>query len=505
MTLFLQRDTKVFLEKKVGSVSQYWEIPVLEGFSFTQGNETTETTLSEMADANGLTRRGRRVFNDALSPAEWSMSTYIRPFISAGTGSGAADNALNHHLIEEVLWANFVGKGEWSTATTALIPGDTLAITVNGTSGGTDGTYEIDAFEYTSDGSGINATFLVTVSSGVVSEIKVVNPGTGFASGDVIIFPADLFGTAANVTSTLVAGDIDSSQTTAYDYELDNVLFGTGSSTIYFGGSNVAELGTFNLYFVLGAQTATAANNYTAAEILSGKLKVYKVANCVVNEATISFDVDGIAQIDWSGNGTEIIAFDGSTTSDPVHGDISQLNMSGASVIREDITATDNFIRNKVSALTVTAGAPGTFDGAGLGVYNFTLTSGSITFSNNVTYLTPETLGIVNTPIGHITGNKSVSGDFTCYISAGTAGDSADFYADMVSAAAKAIITNEFALGFKLGGVAGTPRFEVNLPTAHIEIPEVNIEDVIAVNMNFHGLPSTITDNDEANLVIVGA
>lgn len=503
MTLFLQRDTKVFLEKKVGATSQYWEIPVLEGFSFTQGNETTETTLSEMADANGLTRRGRRVFNDALSPAEWSLSTYIRPFISAGTGNGAADNAFNHHLIEEVLWANFVGKGGWNTAA-----GGVATFTINTANEGAAGTYEIDSLEYTTNSvNGFGATFLYT-SGGqsthpiVAGDFVVINPGEGFLAGDTITIPKEAIDASADVVLTL---GTPTSANPPYDYELDNIQFGTGSSTIYFSGSGVAELGTFNLYFVLGAQTASVANDYTAAEILSGKLKVYKVANCVVNEATISFDVDGIAQIDWSGNGTEIIAFDGSTTADPVHGDISELDMSGASIIREDITATDNFIRNKVSALTVTAGAPGTFDGAGSGVYNFTLTGGSITFSNNVTYLTPETLGVVNTPIGHITGNKSVSGDFTCYISAGTDGDSADFYADMVSAAAKAIITNEFALGFKLGGVAGTPRFEVNLPTAHIEIPEVNIEDVIAVNMNFHGLPSTITDNDEANLVIVGA
>jgi hypothetical protein len=120
MALFLQRDTKVYLKKTVASSSQYWEIPVLEGFSFSQGNETTETTLNEMADANGNSRRGRRLFNDALSPAEWSFSTYIRPFRSLGSGDNKAGVATENRLIEEILWAQFVGDGGWTVTATGV-------------------------------------------------------------------------------------------------------------------------------------------------------------------------------------------------------------------------------------------------------------------------------------------------------------------------------------------------------------------------------------------------
>jgi hypothetical protein len=75
----------------------------------------------------------------------------------------------------------------------------------------------------------------------------------------------------------------------------------------------------------------------------------------------------------------------------------------------------------------------------------------------------------------------------------------------MLTDGAKDIITNEFELTFALGGTAGTPRFEINLPTAHMEIPVVNIEEVISVDMNFHGLPSAIDRSDEAKLSYVGA
>ena len=43
------------------------------------------------------------------------------------------------------------------------------------------------------------------------------------------------------------------------------------------------------------------------------------------------------------------------------------------------------------------------------------------------------------------------------------------------------------------------------MPTAHFEIPSHSIDDVIAVETNFHGLPSTIGETDEVALTYVGA
>ena len=397
MAIFLKRDTKVYLEKALTSGSVIWEIPVLDGFSFSQGNTTSEVTLNEMQDSSGNSKRGRRAFNDALAPAEWSFSTYIRPFISAGAGFGvgAADQSSGvHHAIEEALWANFVGTG--------------------------------------------------TPTEG--------DPG-------VYIFDQ------ANITS---------------DAE---------ESIISFGGSGKAELGTFNLYFVMGATSAGSAN-YTA----SATLEIYKLTDCVVNEATVNFEVDGIAMIEWSGNGSTLT---------------TEATLNATNAIKEGILDTDNFIRNKLTALTLVANTGVTrdaFQGESTnGVYTIIITGGSITFSNNITYLTPETLGIVNIPIGHVTGNKAVTGNFTAYVDSGTAGDSGSLFDAATSVTARSIITNSFALTFKVGGTGtGTPRLEISLPTAHLEIPSIQTEDVIAVDVAFSGLPSTITSNDEATLTYIG-
>jgi len=371
--LYFSRDTKVYIE--IGS--DVWELPVLDGFSFSQSTNSTEVTLQEMESSGGVSRRGRRLFNDSLAPAEWSFSTYVRPFKTAGTGSGAAnDTAGEHHAVEEVLWA--------------LMAGD-----------------------------------------------------AAYASYDFTGFTRD-----------------------------------TTDLNIDFDSSNKSTLGTCNIYFALDADGANPT--------------VYKLTGAVVNEASLDFDIDGLATVNWSGFAATVTE-----------------SAAPTATVTEDITATDNFIRNRLTQLTITAGDTTTFPGeSSNGVYTLTLTGGNITISNNITFITPEELGIVNVPVGHVTGTRSVSGNFTCYLNLDTVsnlGTSTDFYADLTSSAAREKIVNSFATTFKIGGASGTPRLEVSMPTAHFEIPSHSIDDVIAVETNFHGLPSTIGETDEVALTYVGA
>ena len=396
MSILLKRDTKVFIEKPAtgSTAAVYWEIPVLDGFSFTQGNTTTEVTLSEMDDSSGNSRRGRRMFNDALDPVEWSISTYIRPFKVPGTGAGTTSLATGtHHAVEEALWAHFVGTG---------LPG------------GTTGSWNGALANLTSDATDLNVSF------------------------------------AANNKSTL---------------------------------------GTFNMYFVMGTPNDTTGP-FNATATGPNRVEIYKLSACTVNEATINFDVEGIAQIDWSGNATTL-------TSEPSTPFNQTTDVETGGV--RGITATDNYIRNKLTQLAVTSptGAPGTWEGT----YNFTLTGGSITFSNNITYLTPETLGEVNTPLGHITGNVNIAGNFTCYLTPGSVSDSGDFLDDVI--ANSDVVTNEFDLAFSIGG-ANAPKLVINLDHCHLEIPQITTDDVIGLDINFHALPDGITGNDEADLVYTG-
>ena len=381
--LYFSRDTKVYIE--IGS--DVWEMPVLDGFSFSQATNVSEITLSEMEDANRNSKRGKRAFNDSLAPAEWSFSTYVRPFISATNVPGTADTAANHHAVEEVLWALMVGDAAYAS-----------------------------------------------------------NTFTGFNEGDV----------------NPVVVDVP-----------------TANLNIRFANSNKSILGTANIYFVVG----------------NDNKKVYKLAGSVVNEAVLNFEIDGIATIDWSGLASEVID--------------DTANGLPTATIYEGTQATDNFIRNRLTQLTI---APTNTDPDGDGglpeleaSYDLTLTGGSITISNNITYIIPEELGKVNIPIGHVTGGRSVSGNFTCYLLKDTTAinKSSDFFQDMKDITN--VVTNSFALTFKVGGGSSTPRLELEMPTAHVDIPTHSIEDVIALETNFNALPSSIELTNEVKLKYVGA
>ena len=136
--MFFSRDTNFLVE--IGT--DRWAIPILDGFSFSQATNTTEVTLNEMADTSGNSRRGRKLFTDSYAPAEWSFSTYARPFASAGSGSGAADSSAKHHAVEEALWAMMVGAGTYSSNTFPGFTADTtdLDIVFSGSNAVTLGT-----------------------------------------------------------------------------------------------------------------------------------------------------------------------------------------------------------------------------------------------------------------------------------------------------------------------------------------------------------------------------
>ena len=383
-TLYFSRDTRVFINKG----TQVWELPVLDGFSFSQSTNSSEITLSEMSDASGNSRRGRQMFNDSFAPAEWSFSTYARPFASAGGTLGTASaagvypasaTATDQHAVEEVLWAQLVGAGTWS-------------------------------------------------------------------AGDFV-----------NCTSD--ATDLD----------------------ISFANSNKTTLGEVDIYFVMGGAKTGGAKT------------TYQITGCVVNEAALDFDIDGITTIAWSGTGKKLTDITGTAVS------AAGLATTGVitPTINEGIESTSNFIRNRITNLGVVnaMGSPHPSS------YNLVLTGGSINISNNMTYLTPETLGVINQPLGAVTGTRTVGGSFTCYLNAED--DSSAELFDNISSDLNTI-TNVFDLTFNVGGTAA-PFVQLSMEKCHLELPTHAIDDVISVEVTFHALPSNIETADEISIIYKGA
>jgi len=201
--LYFSRDTKMYVKL----ATFFWEIPVLDGFSFSQASNSTEITINEAENSAGESKRARQLFNDSLAPAEFSFSTYMRPFLSQGSsfhsGVTGADDQANHHAVEEVLWALMATK----------------------THGYTRGTN---------------------------------------------------------------------------DFSFDSFTNNTTSLAIDFSDSNSATLQEAEFYFVLGG-TPNGASNATIT---------YQLKKAVLNEASIDFDIDGLATINWSGFASEIVEFD---------------------------------------------------------------------------------------------------------------------------------------------------------------------------------------------------
>jgi len=211
-----------------------------------------------------------------------------------------------------------------------------------------------------------------------------------------------------------------------------------------------------------------------------GNTQYYKLPKAVVNSATIDFDIEGIATIQWSGNASQVIE-----TTQPSTGSV----LNGAY-----LTDTGNFVRNRLSTVSLLR------TDVSEGPYAIVLTGGSFTIENNISYLTPEELGKVNIPLANITGTRSISGNLTCYLDNAT-GKSADLLASLASDTTT--VRNVFDLMIAVGGATNTPRIELDLPTATVQVPSIGVEDLITLDIGFSGQVSggNIDATNEATII----
>ncbi len=399
-TIFLQRDIKVYVAKK--DVDMGYEIPTLEGISFSQAINNATITLNEASPDGTTQRRGSAAFAESLAPAEWSFQTYLRPTKSASANgtytNGDRDDTATHGAVEEFLWAALAGD-----LGTATMPS---------------------------------------------------------ASADKAL--------------------------TAWS-------FGTTDGVLDFDSSNKLQLGKFDLLFALAGDGSGVGDD---------KNIIYHLDEAVVNEVTIDFDIDGIATCSWSGFAKKIYevndgARDANSSSTAGWFDnISAANVitPGSKTITEGNTSTSNFIQNRLSEVTIAnSHDPNTNYSA---AYTLTLTGGSITVSNNISYVTPSMMQTVNQPLGHITGSRTVSGNLTCYAD-NTADRSMDLFEDLQEASVYDD-TNIFELRVYLGGKNATnlpnaPGCMFVMPAAHLDIPTHNIGDVVSFDIGFTALASNAT------------
>jgi hypothetical protein len=94
--------------------------------------------------------------------------------------------------------------------------------TINGGSGYTDGTYYNVPF---SGGSGSGATATVVISSGIVTQVTISNPGSFYAIGDSITIASSYIGISGSAFSTTVTNISNANGTSWLGDNYDPVLF----------------------------------------------------------------------------------------------------------------------------------------------------------------------------------------------------------------------------------------------------------------------------------------
>ena len=350
------------------SEANTFEIPVLDGFSFSQATGTQNVTLNE---AGTSPKRGQSIFNTSIEPVDWSFTTYIRPRID-DLGSSGADGDDRHGMTEKILW------------------------------------------------------------NALVSSVKTDNASTG------------------GITSS------------------------AGDCTVDFEESAKNQLLKLTGWFVFSDSGIN-----------------YRLSNMCVNSASMDFDVDGIAQITWSGYASAV---------DSVNAGATPTTAGDASDGYVAAPATADFILNRLSTVVLTSSISGSSK-----AYTFALTGGNVTIDNGITYVTPEVLGKINSPIDHQTGTRAISGNFTAYLDTAALSSKVmydDMLADVVSADPD--ITNVFSIALNIGG-ASAPNVVFTMPKAHLELPTLDTADVMGVTINWTALEDGFgAGNDEATIVYTG-
>jgi hypothetical protein len=141
------------------------------------------------------------------------------------------------------------------------------------------------------------------------------------------------------------------------------------------------------------------------------------------------------------------------------------------------------YITNKLSTTSLTANIGGT--GTGNTVYTVPITGGNITINNNIEFVTPENLGVVNRPIGYFTGTRSISGSLNAYLKTGAANESGKLLADILAGLVSTSET-KFKLQIEVGGLSNATRVELLMNAAQLGVPTIDIQDVVSTAITFN-------------------
>ena len=526
MSVNLLRNSKVFFTtnievqdpnrgviKTTGHLpSTTYEIQVLDDLSFSQ---TTAVETIGVNETGNAPVRGQRTFNTSLNPVDFSFSTYMRPAQVGSTGSIT------------VLTPSYGGTAmiAWNVAS----PPSQSALNTTTAAIASDYGPNTQVICAAPAGANVRAAVLypvfgtdplLTATYNKVVGFGIADGGKGYSTGGTLtatVFDPDSGAEATAITFAITAASTGTPTTiTCEENVLWNAMFspdqaGTPSSNMI--NTRPTGVGAWKDSTAGGSDPATLilANSNSHQLQRFGLIVVFDqntflLHDCSLNTATIDFGIDAIATIQWSGQARRVVRIDtpsgfaAATTS----GGTGTIGTTG--VVTNQLQGTfrgklfdSPFIANKLSTITLATkiGSEGSSPNylgtinADVDVKQYTmpLTGGSITLTNNITYLTPAYMGAINQPIAYFTGSRSITGSLTAYLRTGAATNntnrySANLFSDLI-AQVNSDSDPEFFLQIEIGGINNSTKVLLQMPAAVLTIPTVNAESVITTTVNF--------------------
>lgn len=253
---------------------------------------------------------------------------------------------------------------------------------------------------------------------------------------------------------------------------------------------------SFNSYVSTAGSDLNQLQNFGMIFLIDNV--VYAVDNCALNQVSIDYGLDQIATAQWTGQGTVLKKLaDATTTADSLNVLINlkaaYFTSSGTGSLITGAFSPKNtaakYITNKLTTAKLTSinalkNSANTTVIAANQDYDVAVTGGNFTISNNITYLTPSILSSVNTPVTYFAGARAISGNITAYLRTGNDGDTGDLLEGVLAAAANNTTEPMFRYTSSIGG-ATAPYAQVFLPTVFLQVPTVDVQQVVSTTINF--------------------
>jgi hypothetical protein len=287
-----------------------------------------------------------------------------------------------------------------------------------------------------------------------------------YVGTDTKHYTTDMLIWHALATKASVAPDLDNSNTGSLVYG-DSTHFRVG-----FGNNSAHVLTKLFLYFKIDND-------------------IYLVEDAQVSQAEISIDIADLAMVSWTGNGTVYNRLSSSPAFVSAAGaEYDELGAVTDSFVK--VPAVKEYLVNKLTTMDFRSDVSGTNL-----YYSMPITSGSITINNNITFLTPNTLAVVDTAVGSFTGSFEVTGTLDAYMR-DTGGNgvlvpdargTTELLEDMLGNTGQ--ITNTTDVTFNIGGLAtGDAGAKITMPTVHVSVPSLSVDDVVSTSIEFKAIPS---------------